>query len=220
MLEDIFGSKTRVKLLRLFLNNPQQPYYLRELARMLKSQLNSVRREVENLQDIGIIKAVEIVEPEGESEEEEEVKPQKGKKKAKAKKTKKGQKTGIKKYFLADTEFILYPELKALLLKAQVLLERSFVTKIEKMPEVDFFLLTGAFLGMEQSLTDILLVGSINQKKLAAIVRNFERELNRSINYTVLTYPEYKYRHDITDRFLYDILESKKIVIIDRLPRA
>ena len=31
---------------------------------------------------------------------------------------------------------------------------------------------------------------------------------------------EYKYRHDITDRFLYEILEGKKIVVIDRLKHA
>ena len=60
MLEQLFGSKTRVKVLRLFLNNPGQPYYLREIAREVKSQLNSVRREVNILEKLGIIKSVEL----------------------------------------------------------------------------------------------------------------------------------------------------------------
>ena len=202
MLEQLFGSKTRVKLLRLFLNNPSQPYYLRELARKLKTQLNSVRREINNLEKIGVVKSVKLADVLS------------GTKKAKSKKSKI---QGSKKYFLTDTDFILYPELKALLLKAQLLLERSFVGKIEKMSQIRLFILTGIFVGIEGFATDLLLVGAVNRKKLAKIVREFEKELNHGINYTVMSSPEYKYRQDITDRFLYDILEGRKIVIIDKL---
>ena len=35
MIEQLFGSKTRVMLLRLFLNNPEKFYYVRELTRNL-----------------------------------------------------------------------------------------------------------------------------------------------------------------------------------------
>jgi len=201
MLEQLFGSTTRVKLLRLFLNNPSQPYYLRELARKLKTQLNSVRREVINLEKIGIIKSVQLVGPGLE----------KNKPKKKEEKTQ-----GSKKYFLANTDFVLYPELKALLLKAQLLLERSFVGKIEGMSKVKLFILTGIFVGVEGFVTDILLVGTVNRKKLNKIVHDFEKEWGRSINYTVMTQQEFKYRQDITDRFLYDILEGRKIIIVDK----
>lgn len=200
MLEQLFGSKTRVKLLRLFLNNPSQPYYLRELTRKLKTQLNSVRREVNNLEKIGIIKSVQLVAPETEEE-----------------KPKKRKSRGSKKYFLADIDFILYPELKGLLLKAQLLLERNFVGKVERMAKIKLFVLTGIFVGVEDFVTDILLVGTVNRKRLAKIVHDFEKELNHDINYTVMTRQEFKYRQDITDRFLYDILEGRKIVIVDKI---
>ena len=200
MLEQLFGSKTRVKLLRIFLNNPSQPYYLRELARHLKTQLNSVRREVNNLEKIGIIKSVKLA-------DEEKAKTGAGKKK----------KGGSKKYFLTDTDFILYPELKALLLKAQLLLERNFVSRIEKMSNLKLFILSGIFVGLEGFATDILLVGSINRKKLSSIVKAFQKELNHDVNYTVMTLQEFNYRKDITDRFLYDILEGRKIVIVDKI---
>lgn len=200
MLEQLFGSKTRVKLLRLFLNNPSQPYYLRELARSLKTQLNSVRREVNNLEKLGIVKSVKLADDPGDKKD---------------KKVK--DRGGSKKYFLADTDFILFPELKALLLKAQLLLERNFVSKIEKMSDLKLFVLSGVFVGIEGFATDMLLVGSMNRKRLANIVRDFEKEINRDINYTVMTPQEFKYRKDITDRFLYDILEGRKIVILDKL---
>jgi predicted transcriptional regulator len=56
MTESLFGSKTRVKLLRLFLNNPSESYYVREITRKIDEQINSVRRELKNLTAVGIIK--------------------------------------------------------------------------------------------------------------------------------------------------------------------
>jgi len=199
MLEQLFGSKTRVNLLGLFLNNPSQPYYLRELARLLKTQLNSIRREVENLEKFDIIRSVTLSGPVAE----------------------KGlfgrTKQGSKKYFLTNTNFILYPELRALLLKAQLLLEKHFVKEIERMGSLKLLVLTGVFVGLEGRVTDMLLVGSVNHRKLAGLVKRFEKEFNREINYTIMTQQEYRYRHEITDKFLYDILGSKKIVILNKL---
>lgn len=199
MLEQLFGSKTRVQLLRLLLNNPYQPFYLRELARRLKTQLNSIRREVSNLEALGIIKVTTL--PAAGPSTQNQPKPKKS----------------SKKYYLVDTSFILYPELKALVIKAQLLLEQDFIREIEKSARVKLFLLTGIFVGIEQSATDILLVGSINRHRLVALIKRFEKELNREINYTVMSPQEFKYRQDITDRFLYDILEAKKIIIINEL---
>ncbi len=55
MLEQLFGSRTRVKLLRLFLSNPDAAYYVREITRKIDEQLNSVRRELANLLLFGLI---------------------------------------------------------------------------------------------------------------------------------------------------------------------
>src|SRR5258708_28185808 len=55
MFEQLFGSKTRVKLLQLFLSNPNRSYYVREITRKIDEQINSVRRELANLLSIGII---------------------------------------------------------------------------------------------------------------------------------------------------------------------
>jgi predicted transcriptional regulator len=55
MIEQLFGSKTRVKLLGLFYQNPDRSYYVREITRKIDEQINSVRRELANLLSIGII---------------------------------------------------------------------------------------------------------------------------------------------------------------------
>ena len=54
-LERLFGSRTRMKLLTLFTNGVKRPYYVRELTRLTKERVNSIRREVENLRRIGLL---------------------------------------------------------------------------------------------------------------------------------------------------------------------
>lgn len=55
MLEKLFGSKARARLLKHFLLNSDQEFYIRQLARDLDLQVNSVRRELNNLEDFGLL---------------------------------------------------------------------------------------------------------------------------------------------------------------------
>ena len=205
MLEQLFGSKTRLKVLRLFLTNPKQPYYLREIARALKSQLNSVRREINILQKLGIIRLVELT-----PDQVADLRTVPGRKST-------DKKQGSKKYFITNETFLLLPELKALLLKAQLLLEQNFVRRVEAMPRIQLFILTGIFVGYEDFPTDMLIVGSVNRDKIASLIKKFEKDLGRPLNYTVMTLSEFKYRQDITDRFMFDILEGTKMVVVDKI---
>jgi len=57
MLQKLFTSKTRVKLLTLFMMNPGREMYIREIARSTKENINAVRRELANLEEIGLLKS-------------------------------------------------------------------------------------------------------------------------------------------------------------------
>ncbi|MBI4359917.1 MAG: hypothetical protein HY564_02395 [Candidatus Jacksonbacteria bacterium] len=56
MFEQIFGSKTRVQLITIFLRNPDKGFYIRELSRITGQYLNSIRRELDNLEKFGLLK--------------------------------------------------------------------------------------------------------------------------------------------------------------------
>ena len=55
-LDKLCGSKTRAKLLGLFFDNPEKSYYVREITRVIEEQINSVRRELNNLSSLGLVK--------------------------------------------------------------------------------------------------------------------------------------------------------------------
>ena len=56
MLKKLFTSSVRVKILGLFFHNTSEEFYIRELTRLLEEQINSVRRELDNLKQIGLLK--------------------------------------------------------------------------------------------------------------------------------------------------------------------
>jgi len=55
LLRPLLISKTRAKLLAVFLNNPGKIFYVRELVRMVGEQINAVRAELSRLEKAGMV---------------------------------------------------------------------------------------------------------------------------------------------------------------------
>jgi len=55
VLNALFVSKVRIKLLKVFLANPGKSFYVRELVRATKEEINAVRRELSRMQKNGIV---------------------------------------------------------------------------------------------------------------------------------------------------------------------
>jgi hypothetical protein len=220
MLGKLFGSKARVKILKLFLVHPEKRYYIRQLARDLGLQVNSVRRELDNLKQFGLLKTYDSpdAEDEKESNKEEVDNLMSGKivisnKKRKVDAVGKNQE---KKYYQTDKDFILYEEIKALIIKAQVLYEKDFIEKIKNAGIPKLLILSGFFVNSDSPI-DLLIVGRINKNKLIKLIGSLEKELGKELNFTIMSQNEFKYRKDITDVFLYSVLEGKRLVVIDEL---
>jgi|SRR3989344_2314489 len=55
MLIDILISKVRVKVIELFLGNPQGMYHVRDIVRRVDEEINAVRRELARLEGTGLL---------------------------------------------------------------------------------------------------------------------------------------------------------------------
>lgn len=201
MLDQLFGSKTRVGLLRLFFDHPDEKYFVRELTRVVGAQINSVRRELNNLTLLGIVAVIETDEEIG-PEAAQEIVP-KGLNK--------------KKYYKLNKSFVLFEELSSLFSKSHLLHEKDFIKQLTSLGQIHYLALTGFFTGVAKPMTDILLVGNVNRAQFSEIINQYEKKAGREINYTIMPLREFEYRREITDRFLYDILVSTKMVIVDSL---
>jgi predicted nucleotidyltransferase len=55
MLERLFTSRVRVRLLILFLTHPGEAFYIRQIVRLTGETYNNVRQELRNLAQLGLI---------------------------------------------------------------------------------------------------------------------------------------------------------------------
>ncbi|MFA5247785.1 MAG: hypothetical protein WC415_00865 [Patescibacteria group bacterium] len=194
MLAKLFGSNARAKIIKQFFFHPEEGFYLRQLARDLSLQVNSVRRELDNLLDLGLLS-------------EQAVAPEEAKIGA-------GQE---KKYYCVNKTFPLFEDLKALVAKSQILYKDNLVKSLKKLGNIKLLVLTGIFVNQFSSPVDIFIVGKVNKEKIIKIVNDLEKELGREVNYTMMDATEFKYRREIMDIFVYDILDGEKIVVIDEM---
>lgn len=190
MIEQLFGSKTRVKLLQLFYSNPNRSFYVREITRKIDEQINSVRRELANLLNIGIISS-----DTNNNRLYYEVNQKYDYYKQLAEIFGGGVKTTKKVATVKPTE------------------DNEF----KQLGKVDLAILTGQFTRDETSGIDLLLAGDINPTQLGHYIETLEKKEGKEIRYTVMKSDELAYRRQVNDRFLSMVLSSKKQVLVDKL---
>ena len=192
MIEQLFGSKTRVKLLYLFYGNPNRSFYVREITRKVEEQINSVRRELSNLLAAGIITSDTT-----NNKLYYEV----------------NQKFEHYEPLLA----IFGGKSKSMTrAKAKAATQTDAATDIASLGNVELALYTGQFTRDESAGIDMLVVGDINQTKLQKFIEELEAQEGKSIRYTLFTLDEYRYREQIHDRFLDLVRSAKKQVLVDK----
>jgi len=193
MVEQLFGSKTRVKLLQLFYSNPNRSFYVREITRKIDEQINSVRRELSNLLSIGIITSDNT-----NNKLYYEV----------------NQKY---KYYDPLHEIFGGGVRKTTSKKADMTDEQNSGTETElkAVGHIDLAVYTGQFTRDETAGVDFLVVGDVNPNALQKFVDELEVRENKTIRYTVMSLPDFIYRQQIRDRFATAIAQSKKQVLVD-----
>lgn len=195
MIEQLFGSKTRVKLLQLFYSNPNRSFYVREITRKIDEQINSVRRELSNLLNIGIItsdntnnKLYYEVNQKFEYYDPLQTIFGGGKKRSSTRKAVNGD--------TAQTGGADEDALKAL-------------------GHIDLAVYTGQFTRDESTGIDLLLVGDVNMNAVTKFIAELEAKEGKDIRYTVLKLADFEYRMQIKDRFVSQLNKAKKQVLID-----
>jgi hypothetical protein len=199
MIEQLFGSKTRVKLLQLFYTNPNRSFYVREITRKVEEQINSVRRELANLQSIGIITSdtsnnkvyYEV------NQQYEYFSPLSELFGGKASRTRRGAK---KQAPTAEPE----------------LLKPDEAADYRHLGQVEVLALMGQFTRDETSGVDVLVVGNVNPNAVQKYVTELEEQEGKDLRYTVFALDEFRYRLQIKDRFTANVLLSKKQVLVDK----
>lgn len=189
MIDQLFGSKTRVKLLGLFLNNPGRAFYVREITREIDEQINSVRRELANLVEVGVVKS---------STENNKVYYE----------VAQGWKfyEQLREMFAADDK-------KADDTKVST---KTWAKKFANLGDVRVAIFAGKLVYGSESPLDLLVAGdNISEVKFKNFAKALEKDAGVSLNYSLLSFNDFYYRLSVRDAFVMDVLSAKNEVVID-----
>ncbi|MDN5819705.1 MAG: transcriptional regulator [bacterium] len=192
MIDALFGSKTRVKLLHLFLNNPGKSFYVREITRKIDEQINSVRRELANMLKVGIIKNNNV-----DNKLYYEINQR-------------------YEYYVPLRAIFGDGDMTEMALPAnQKQTEDDITAILSELKGLKLAVLSGVFVSQPNSPVDLLLVGDVSAAKTKSVVSELEKHEGREINYSLMPYDDFYYRFSIRDKFLTGVIKSKHRVVID-----
>ncbi|MBI4153498.1 hypothetical protein HY503_00650 [Candidatus Woesebacteria bacterium] len=183
-LSDIITSKVRIKILELFYSNLGEMYHVRGIVREIKEEINAVRRELEKLSSVGILKK----EPRGNR-----------------------LYYFLRNDYplLGDLISIIS---KTTGLGRSMIENRNKIGKVNFVMFSGRFA-RGKTRKKEDDV-DILVVGDVVLPELATLIRMEESKKNREVNYTVMSREEFDFRKKRRDPFLLSILSGSRTMII------
>jgi len=176
-IEKLFGSKTRAKLLSLFFENTEKSYYVREITRVIEEQINSVRRELLNLESLGLIK--------NETYEN------------------KVYYSANNKHPFARPMTEIFAK-RVDLAKDKTVKKSSWEEYIKPVKNyLTALIVTNRVPGQEG--LDLLIIGDDKTKKLSHWAEVVEKKQGKPLNYVILSRDDYLYRKSVKDRFIGEV---------------
>ena len=188
MIDALFGSKTRVKLLHLFLNNPGKAFYVREITRLIDEQINSVRRELSNMMTVGIVTS-----DTADNKLYYEVNQR-------------------YEHYVPLRAIFADQQVEAIDVGESAI---SWQDMISGLPGTRLAVTAGVLVRGSTSSVDILLVGETSVPKVKKMMKDIEKIEGRELNYSILSYDEFYYRLSVRDKFITEILNGKHAVLLD-----
>ncbi len=194
-LSILFGSISRVKLLRLFLFNPSKEFTFDDMSKRARLVRRTARTEITALEKAGVIskRTILVVLPGTE-------------KKSKA------VGYGLNKDF---------PELQALqtfLFETAPIDGKTLLTHLRKAGPIDFLAVAGLFVhDFEQRLDVLLATKKLSQTKIESAIRSLESEIGIEIRFAAMTSEDLLYRVGMYDKLTRDLFDYKHQILVDKI---
>lgn len=207
ILEKLFGSGARVKLLRFFLLSPEKIFEPKEAAKILRVFSGSVSKEARFLLSIGFLKKA--------SRTDVFVKKNKNKSKIIKKRIKGIQLSPTFPYLLA---------LRNLIVGALPASREKMLKFFKNKGKIKLLVLGGVFAGdfaedilSDAQKLDLLVAGEVKRGPVERFIKKVEAEVGKELNWTLLGTREFEQRFAMHDKLIRDILDYPHEFLINKL---
>ncbi len=191
-LAKLFGGQARVKIMRLFLLNSESVFEIEEVVSRSRVTKANARREINALCVMGFVKIKSVVH-EGS----------------------RGAKKKLPAWQL-NSQFQYLGSIRDLLVDPSLLLREDLPMRFKQIGKIKLMIVSGVFIGSEKSRADILIVGDKLKKNIIQqVIKGLESEIGKELDYVVLDSGEFKYRIDMYDKLVCDIIDLPHDKLID-----
>ncbi len=192
-LEQLFESGPKVRIMKLFFRNPEESFLFKDAAKLMRMRADTARKEMKKLETIGLLRSRKI--------------------------------SPRKQLFSIDHSFNFLNELRELILKASPVPKDRLLKTIRKLGKIKMVLVSGIFLGEDApktnrgtTRTDLLIVGdNVSSRKVSRFIKNIEAEAGTNVNCAVMSAKDFKYRYNMYDRFVRDLINEKSEFLMNKL---
>lgn len=197
ILEKLFGSSSRVKIIKLFLFNPEEHFEVADVSKKAKVTKSETRKELKRLEEIKLVKKRVFY---------REVELKSGLKKKK-----------LQGYIL-NKDFTYLNHLKSLLINTVPFKHKDVGKRIAKIGKLKLLAVSGIFIQDDDSRIDLLIVADdVRDRSLKNLISTLESEVGKELRYAVLGSQDFKYRLGICDRLVRDVFDYPHQVVVDKL---
>ena len=216
-LGKIFGSEVKVKLMRLFLFNPEHNFSPKDIIQRVKENPSKVRRELGNLDKMGLLKRKLHTEKANNKQIKKPIKkPNKKSKQSKQSKHKKIDRHTFT--YSLDNQFAYLAELQNFLVNVEPLHPKELIRRLGRLGTMKLVLTSGVFIQDPESRVDILIVGDgVKKTSLENTIKILESEVGKELKYAYFTTEDFKYRLSMYDKLTRDILDYPHKKVLNRL---
>ncbi|OHA20478.1 MAG: hypothetical protein A2849_00580 [Candidatus Taylorbacteria bacterium RIFCSPHIGHO2_01_FULL_51_15] len=201
ILGKLFGSESKVKIMRLFLFNPETPFTKEDVAERARVSVALARHELSLLRKMRLIRNKGFV---------KRVLRKSGKKN-KFVRTKVG---GL----ILNPTFPYFAELQRLLIDTSLLKGDEIVRKLSRAGRLKLVITAGVFIHDTESRVDMLVVADhLRRGTLEGIMRGLEAEIGKELQYAAFETGEFNYRLGMYDKLIRDILDFPHKTVLDRI---
>jgi len=192
-LNKIFGDRVRVRIMRLFLLNPEKTYTKNQIIATARGSRGMVEKEIAAFMRAGLIKQKKI------SGYQKKRKP-------------------LSVGWTLNSTFIYLPQLQSLVANGVLLKNKDVMNRLQRAGNMKLITLSGVFLQDWSSRIDLLVVGDrFNKDVLSRSIRSIESDIGRELQYTVLDTTDFQYRLSVGDKLLRDVFDFPHQVVLNKL---
>jgi hypothetical protein len=195
ILGKLLGGVHKVKIMRLFLLNPENGFEVRDVAERCRTTTSNSRRAVLQLSAMDFIKKKQFV---------KEIK----------KKNNKIVKKKVEGWSL-NADFPYINELKQLLVEGDFFKHEELSKRFKGKGKINLLVVSGIFIQNSESRLDLLIVGdNLKKNAIQKTISVLESELGKELAYAIFETPEFKYRVSMYDKLLRDVFDFQHEALI------